>query len=180
MRIVDNRLEKPSVFNISYPKDREVREWSFEIFDSNMRRIRGFRSRNLKKNRIVWNGKDAWGKLVKGGSVYQYQMSLEFRDGSLYKSPLRMFGVNRASVISFELTGASFETNSATLNRSASDVLRQVVQTLKKYPDVDAKLKVKVPTQEEIAAIEEEDDDKLMDELEALLEEESSPEDTDS
>lgn len=76
---------------------------------------------------------------------------------------------------------ARTETGYAEITKKAQKTMSKLtVKTLKKYPDIDAKLKVKVPTQEEIAAIEEEDDDKLMDELEALLEEESSPEDTDS
>ncbi|HXH28977.1 MAG TPA: OmpA family protein, partial [Candidatus Polarisedimenticolia bacterium] len=135
LRIVDGRLEKPAVFNLSYPTDRPVREWTFEIFDSDMHRIRGFRGSDLATSRIVWDGKDASGRLVHGGSIYQYQFTLEFQDGALSKSPLRMFGVNRTNVISFELTGASFDTNLASLKASAQPVLDEVVATLKKYPD---------------------------------------------
>jgi uncharacterized repeat protein (TIGR01451 family) len=135
LRVVNGRLEKPAIFNLSYPTDRKVREWAFEIFDANMRRIRGFRGSDLSTKRIVWNGKDANGRIVKGGAVYQYQFTLEFADGSLSKSPLRLFGVNRTNVISFELTGASFDTNKATLKASARRVLDEVVRTLKKHPD---------------------------------------------
>ncbi|MEK7282461.1 MAG: OmpA family protein, partial [Acidobacteriota bacterium] len=135
LRIVNGRLEKPAVFRIAYPADRFVKEWVFEIFDSEMRRIRGFRGTDRKTAQITWDGKDAAGALVKGGSIYQYQLTIEFADGSLSKSPLRMFGVNRTNAISFELTGASFETNTAVLNQRAMAILAEVTQTLKKYPD---------------------------------------------
>jgi uncharacterized repeat protein (TIGR01451 family) len=135
LRILNGKLDKPAVFNLSYPSDRSVREVTFEIFDSQMRRIRGFRGRELRTNKIVWDGKDSTGRLVKGGEIYQYQLTIEFEDGSLSKSPLRLFGVNRTSFSTFELTGASFEVNSPILNASAGAVLNEVAATLKKYPN---------------------------------------------
>jgi uncharacterized repeat protein (TIGR01451 family) len=135
LRIVNGQLERPAVFKISYPRSREVKEWTFEIFDSSMRRVRGFRGTDLKTTEITWDGKDASGRLVQGGAIYQYQLTLQFADGSLSKSPLRMFGVNRTQAISFELTGASFDVNTARLNASARPILDQVIETLKKYPD---------------------------------------------
>jgi outer membrane protein OmpA-like peptidoglycan-associated protein len=135
LRIVNGKLERPAVFDLVYPRDRSVKEWTLEIFDAQQRRIRGFRGNSTRKNQITWDGKDAWGRLIQGGAIYQYQLTLEFTDGSLSKSPLRMFGVNRTNAISFELTGASFETNTAVLNTEAMRILPQVVETLKKYPD---------------------------------------------
>ena len=135
LKIVNGRLERPAVFNISYPKDRFVKEWVFEIFDSELRRIRGFRGTDRKTTQIVWDGVDAAGHMAQGGAIYQYQLTIEFTDGSLSKSPLRIFGVNRTSAISFELTGASFETNTAVLNQSAMAILKEVTDTLRKYPD---------------------------------------------
>ena len=135
LRVVNGRLDKPAVFRVSYPHDRFLKEWVFEVFDAQMRRIRGFRGTDQKTTQIVWDGKDAAGNLVKGGAIYQYQLTIEFTDGSLSKSPLRIFGVNRTNAISFELTGASFETNTAVLNQSAMATLKEVADTLKKYPD---------------------------------------------
>ena len=80
LRILNGRLEKPAVFQIAYPKDRALKEWTFEIFDSQMRRIRGFRGGDLKTTQIVWDGKDAGGALAKGGAIYQYQLTIEFND----------------------------------------------------------------------------------------------------
>src|SRR2546425_645106 len=135
LRVVNGHLDKPAVFRVSYPHDRFLKEWVFEVFDSQMRRIRGFRGTDQKTTEIVWDGKDAAGNLVKGGAIYQYQLTIEFTDGSLSKSPLRIFGVNRTNAISFELTGPSFETNTAVLNQSAMVTLKEVADTLKKYPD---------------------------------------------
>jgi uncharacterized repeat protein (TIGR01451 family) len=135
LRIVNGALEKPAVFQVSYPADRSLKEWTFEIFDSGMRRVRGFRGSDLKTTEIVWDGKDANGRLVQPGSIYQYQFTIEFKDGSLSKSPLRMFGVNRTNAISFELTGANFDTNTARLNASAGPILERIVGTLRQHPD---------------------------------------------
>src|SRR5207249_2567720 len=135
LRIVNGRLDKPAVFRVSYPHDRFLKEWVFEVFDAQLRRIRGFRGTDQTTTQIVWDGKDAAGNLVKGGAIYQYQLTIEFTDGSLSKSPLRIFGVNRTNAISFELTGASFETNTAVLNSTALSTLKEVADTLRKYPD---------------------------------------------
>jgi uncharacterized repeat protein (TIGR01451 family) len=134
LRVVNGRLTKPAVFRLSYPADRPLKEWTLEIFDAQLRRIRAFRGADLKTDHVSWDGKDAKGVLVAGGGIYQYQLTMEFMDGSLSKSPVRLFGVNRTNAISFELTGASFDTNAATLKPSATAVLDQVVLTLKKYP----------------------------------------------
>lgn len=76
---------------------------------------------------------------------------------------------------------AQTETGYAEITKKAQKTMSKLTaKTFKKYPDIDAKLKVRAPTEEEIAAIEEEDEDKLMSELEALLGEETSTEDTDS
>ncbi|MGH9797203.1 MAG: OmpA family protein, partial [Candidatus Polarisedimenticolia bacterium] len=135
LRLVNGRLERPAVFRLSYPKDRSVKEWTFEIFDAGLRRIRGFRGSDLKTGEVVWDGKDAGGALVKAGAIYQYQLTLEFTDGSLSKSPLRMFGVNRTQAIAFELTGASFDVDTARLRAEAGPILEKIVETLKRYPD---------------------------------------------
>jgi uncharacterized repeat protein (TIGR01451 family) len=135
LKIVNGRLEKPAVFKISYPQERSVKSWQFEIFDSKLRRIRGFRARDLKTTEIVWDGKDARGNLVRGGSIYQYQLTIEFKDGSLSKSPLRLFGVNRSQAIRFELTGASFDVDTDRLKPEARPILDKIVETLKQYPD---------------------------------------------
>src|SRR5437773_10108262 len=77
LKIVNGRLERPAVFNISYPKDRFVKEWVFEIFDSQLRRIRGFRSTDRTTTQIVWDGVDAAGHMAEGGAIYQYQLTIE-------------------------------------------------------------------------------------------------------
>ncbi|MEE9208458.1 MAG: OmpA family protein, partial [Gemmatimonadota bacterium] len=135
LRIVNGKLEKPALFTLSFPRDRRIREWVFEVFDAEMRRIRGFRGKSRTTKQIHWNGKDFRGSLVKGGSIYQYQLTIEFADGSLSKSPLKMFGVNRTNAIAFELTGASFETNTAVVNNSAMIVLSEVAATFRKHVD---------------------------------------------
>jgi uncharacterized repeat protein (TIGR01451 family) len=135
LKIVNGRLDKPAIFKIAYPRDRAVKEWAFEIFDAGMRRIRGFRGTDLKTTEIKWDGKDSAGNLARGGAIYQYQLTIEFKDGSLSKSPLRLFGVNRTQAISFQLTGASFETDSDRLKIEAKPVLDEIVATLRKYPD---------------------------------------------
>src|SRR3989441_13084856 len=77
LKIVNGRLERPAVFNISYPKARFVKEWVFEIFDSELRRIRGFRGTDQKTTQTVWDGKDAAGHLANGGAIYQYHPTIE-------------------------------------------------------------------------------------------------------
>ncbi len=134
LTIVDGRLEKPAVFELSYPSDRSVKEWRFEIFDADMQLLRDFRGTDADTKQVVWDGEDAGGKLVSGSEIYQYQLTIEFEDGSLAKSPVRMFGVDLTKAISFELTGALFETNQATLHTTAAGILDEIAATLKQHP----------------------------------------------
>ena len=46
-----------------------------------------------------------------------------------------MFGVNLTEAVSFELTGALFETDSAQLQTSAGEVLDEIAATLKEHPN---------------------------------------------
>lgn len=76
---------------------------------------------------------------------------------------------------------AQTETGFAEITKRAQKTMSKLTRkTLKKYPDADKTVKVRAPTRDEIAAIEEEDDDKLMGELEALLGEETPAEDSGS
>ena len=135
LTIVDGRLEKPAVFDLSYPSGRAVKEWSFQIFDSEMELVREFGGRQTDAKQVVWDGRDGSGKVVGGSTIYQYQLAIDFEDGSLAKSPFRMFGVNLTTAISFELTGAMFKTSSARLHPSAGKVLDEIAVTLRKHPD---------------------------------------------
>lgn len=71
------------------------------------------------------------------------------------------------------------ETGYAEITKKAEKTMTKLTRkTLKRYPDVDEAIDVKAPSEAEIAAIEEEDDEKVMEELEALLGDETQAPDS--
>ena len=66
--------------------------------------------------------------------LVQYQLELELEDGSRATSPRGTFGVIRSSVISMNLTGEAFESNSAKLTAGAIEALTSAIPILEAHP----------------------------------------------
>lgn len=72
--------------------------------------------------------------MLSGGELYQYQVEVNYADGSRSTSARRTFGVNRSSAIYITLTVSAFPFDSAVLDSSAKKALLEIAETLRKFP----------------------------------------------
>jgi uncharacterized repeat protein (TIGR01451 family) len=128
-------LKEPIPFSPTVEKGEEVVSWRLTIFDPKGKPFKEIKGDGPPPSTIKWNGKGASGKLMEGGEIYQYQFHVAYRDGASDTSSRRLFGVNKTSAISLNLMGSAFELGSATLNEKTIEILRQLAETLKKYPN---------------------------------------------
>ena len=84
---------------------------------------------------IEWDGIRDNGKLISGGDVYTYQMTLKTNAGETLTSNRRIFGVNRRNTVSLNLAGGAFVTGSHELTSKAKVLLKQTAKAIRSYPD---------------------------------------------
>ncbi|NNG47340.1 MAG: OmpA family protein, partial [Deltaproteobacteria bacterium] len=135
LEITGDRLADPVRFRVEVAPAGEPTEWTLAIMDAQGQVVRTLSGEGNPPGEILWNGRTEDDRLLGGGQLYQYQMVVAYADGSSSRSARRIFGVNRTSAISLSLTGSAFEFNSAVLSERARKALRQVADTLRKYPE---------------------------------------------
>ena len=84
---------------------------------------------------IEWDGICDNGKLIGGGDVYSYQMTLITDAGENLTSNRRIFGVNRRNTVSLNLAGGAFITGSHELTNKAKVLLKHTAEAIRTYPD---------------------------------------------
>lgn len=134
LELKGDRLKAPAVFKPSFTRAEEIISWSLVVTDSKERLVKLFEGSSRPPEEIRWNGVDELEEIVKGGEVYQYQMTLKYRDGSRAISSRRLFGVNKASIVSLSLQGSAFESGKAILNPKTKEVLAKVAEIMRQYP----------------------------------------------
>ncbi len=135
LEIMGDRLGEPVRFLVEVAPEGDPKEWKLAIMDAQGQVVRTLSGEGNPPGEILWNGRTEDDRLVGGGELYQYQLVVAYADGSSSRSARRIFGVNRTSAISLSLTGSAFEFNSAVLSDRARKALRQVAETLRKYPE---------------------------------------------
>ncbi|MCK9418782.1 MAG: OmpA family protein [Nitrospirae bacterium] len=112
-----------------------VKTWTLTIFNFSDEVVKTLQGSGAPPTSITWNGMTEKGQIIQGGEVYQYQMEIEYLDGTGSASTRRTFGVNNVSIISVRLTGSAFKTGSTTLNEKAKEILKQAAIVFREYPD---------------------------------------------
>jgi uncharacterized repeat protein (TIGR01451 family) len=135
VRIVGGRLEHPVTFALEVDRPDEVESWTLSILNGRGDVLRSLQNDGPAPEATTWDGFTEDKHLVSAGEIYQYQLEVRYRDGSRVNSPRRLFGVNRAGILSLDLLGEAFETNEAVLSAKARDVLREAGTLLRRYPD---------------------------------------------
>jgi outer membrane protein OmpA-like peptidoglycan-associated protein/IMP cyclohydrolase len=130
-----NNAVEPVEFQIAADHPEKVSTWQLLIMDSSGEAIRSLSGDGAPPDRIVWDCKTSSGQMVEAGELYQYQLNLNYSDGTVSRSARRIFGINRISAISLHLTGKAFETGSAELSPDARKVLEETAEVLNKFPD---------------------------------------------
>jgi uncharacterized repeat protein (TIGR01451 family) len=135
IEIKGGRLVKPVDFLISSDRPDEVTEWKVLVFNSDDTTIRTLLGNGPPPESVSWDGLTDQGQIVGGGEILQYQVVMEFTDGSRTASARRLFGVNKTSIVSLNLTGGAFKTGSDELSDEAKNVLNEAADALKEFPD---------------------------------------------
>ena len=135
LEIKGDGLAGPVRFLVDIAPSGSPKEWRLDILNAQGQVVRSLSGEGNPPGEILWNGRTEDDRLVAGGELYQYQMEVAYEDGSRSRSARRIFGVNRTSAISLSLTGSAFDFNKAVLSDRARKALRQVAETLRKYPE---------------------------------------------
>lgn len=126
---------EPLTFVLDGPlRKRSVDRWALNIWrieDSPVKRITGTGELPAQ---VVWDDIVEIQKLLKPGLVYFYQLEIE-EPYTRSTSSRRMFGVNRDTAVSLNLSGGAFVVNSAVLTDQAKKLLGETAEILRVHPD---------------------------------------------
>lgn len=133
--IKGSELSKPLEFRIEVADPAKVSTWLLVVSSLDGTTLRTIRGEGDPGTVVSWDGRTENGSPLKGGEIYQYQLEVEYQDGSRITSPFRRFGLNRTSMISLSLSGGAFVTDSAVLSRKARKILSETAELLRKYSE---------------------------------------------
>lgn len=134
LRIENGALSEPVLFRFLNVSE-DTRSWRLRVFDFEDRAIFSRSGDGPPPRQLTWDGRGRNGKLVVGGGVYQYQLEVQYANGSDSAGERRLFGVNRKSTIQLELSGGAFVSGSHELTREAKELLHETAQTIRSKPD---------------------------------------------
>ena len=130
-----SRLEQPVQFQVDRNFDVPVKRWELKIMDPKGDVVHVLSGKGQPPAVIGWDGQYGSHQKIKGGDIYHYQLALEHQNGSRTTSDRRIFGIDQAKVISVNLTGQAFVSNSAELSQKARGILKETAKILRKFPD---------------------------------------------
>src|SRR6266571_3894603 len=128
-------LASPIQFGIQVDSKPRVAAWTLTILDEHGQRFRSFHGDRAPRRSIAWDGRSDAGELLAAGGVYEYQLELEYADGSHGRSARRLLGVNRSRRISLRLMGDAFVPGEAALSEKAKQALDQTFTALQDLHD---------------------------------------------
>jgi len=113
---------------------RSVDKWTLRIRRDQSGVIKEFSGQGELPNRIVWDDIVDVQRRLKPGLVYFYQLEIE--EPNLRSTSRRgMFGVNRDTSVSLNLSGGAFVVNSTVLTDQAKSLLDQAAEIMREHPD---------------------------------------------
>ena len=133
--LTGSQLDETLRFDLTAERQRTIDRWLVVVRDGAGREVHRFDGEGSPPSHLEWDGRSSDGSMLLGGEIYQYQLSTTWLDGPAATSPRRLFGVNRTSAISLELTGEAFESGSDRLSDRAQEVMSQAAEVLREHPD---------------------------------------------
>ena len=128
-------LEKPVRFDLSTDAQDGIASWSLSVADGRGQVVKTLDGDGAPPPKLAWDGTIDGGAQITAGEIYQYRLEIRGKDGGVYGSPVRLFGVNRVSTVSFQLSPDSFDTGRATLSPKAKLMLAEAAKTFREIPD---------------------------------------------
>jgi uncharacterized repeat protein (TIGR01451 family) len=133
--LAGNKLKSPVSFELAADAARGVAGWSLTIRDGAGATAWTLTGNDPPPKTVAWDGTSGAGGIVRAGEIYQYQLEVTYRDGSVARSAKRLLGVNRDKVVSVELRGEAFASGKTELSGKARQTLAKVAEMLREYPD---------------------------------------------
>ncbi len=125
---------KRVAFSISVDAPANVGRWTLEIRNLSGEVLRSFAGEGAPPENLEWDCRAGNNEPLPGGGIYEYQLRAENKDGSWSTSPVRLFGLDRASAVGIKLGSRSFQARSVTLTADARQALHDTAAILRKYP----------------------------------------------
>ncbi|NNF50385.1 MAG: DUF11 domain-containing protein, partial [Woeseiaceae bacterium] len=128
-------VAEPIRFTPDVDGELDVSNWTFVVDNAGGETVFERAGTGAPPTEIAWDGIGDNGKLIVGGQVYAYQLTLESADGHELASSRRLFGVNRRNSVSLNLAGGAFITGSHDLTKEAMALLSETAEAIRAYPD---------------------------------------------
>ncbi|MGB5512457.1 MAG: OmpA family protein, partial [Woeseiaceae bacterium] len=128
-------LAAPIRFTTDVDDQLDVESWQLQVVNSQDETIFARDGSGNPPEVIEWDGIRDNGKLISGGEVYTYQLTLSSADGHALSSSKRLFGVNRRNSVSLNLAGGAFITGSHELTVRAKALLADTAEAIRAYPN---------------------------------------------
>ena len=120
-------------FLTSVEQPEQVRSWNLNILDAQGNVVRSIKGDGSPQRRISWAG-DTVGAAIKEGEIYQYQLQVTYRDGSMFRTGRELLGVNRREAVLLTLAGGAFIFDSSELTSEAKLLLKGAARVLRAHP----------------------------------------------
>jgi uncharacterized repeat protein (TIGR01451 family) len=121
----------PIVFLASVEHPELVNSWTISIMNAGGRIVRRIEGSGAPSRRISWAADDV--KLEERG-IYQYQLQVNYRDGSHFSTARELFGVNRNDALLLSVAGGAFVFDSSALTPEGKRLLKGAARVLRAHP----------------------------------------------
>jgi outer membrane protein OmpA-like peptidoglycan-associated protein len=130
-----NQLKAPVAFSVTVDRSRAAKSWRLLIRDAQEKTVRTLSGQGTPPTTIPWDGLGRAKQPLRPGAIYQYQLEVDFADGTQSRSARQLFGVNRATAVSLNLSGGAFDSGSHQLTPRAIKLLSDTAQLIRQYPN---------------------------------------------
>ena len=111
-----------------------AQRWALNIWQDDNESVKRLAGDGILPAFVQWDDVAEIGELLQPGNVYYYQLEIDYGDSRITSSR-RMFGVNRETAISLELSGGAFISDSAALTNEAKKLLADTARVMLEHPD---------------------------------------------
>jgi uncharacterized repeat protein (TIGR01451 family) len=129
-----NGLKAPVGFDLNVDSPKPIASWQLFIRDASDQFIRTLSGAGSPPRTLPWDGLNKDGTPLDAGDIYRYQLVVTFTDGVQSKSASQLFGVNRATAVSLNLSGGAFEPGSHGLTPRALKLLKDTAKVIRQFP----------------------------------------------